>query len=78
MILSLTILPSAHSIGITVAKATRRGGDDESIAGNFKVIAREADLSPKTSGKKGRKPIKGEETIQPIKILLRRKASQTK
>lgn len=56
-------------------------GDDESIVGTFKQMAREADLSPKTNakgGKKSKKQTQNKELLQPSRIMPRKAASRTK
>lgn len=56
-------------------------GDDESTAGNFREVAREANLSPVSSAKtakKTRKQIQNREPVKPTRILPRRAASQNK
>lgn len=56
-------------------------GDDEFTARNFKVVAREGDLSPRTSansGKKGKKQAQNKEHLQPTRIFPKRAASMTK
>ncbi|OIT33309.1 hypothetical protein A4A49_09719 [Nicotiana attenuata] len=56
-------------------------GYDESFAGNFKQVARDADLSPRTSakgGKKAKKQTQAKEPLQPIRIMHKRAASQMK
>lgn len=54
---------------------------DESTAGNFKAIARDADLSPRIagrSGKKGKKQGQVKELPQPTRIMPKRAVSVTK
>lgn len=56
-------------------------GEDESTTGNFKALAREANLSPivgDKSGKKERKQAQNKVVYQPKRILPIRAASQSK
>ncbi|OIT02093.1 hypothetical protein A4A49_56549, partial [Nicotiana attenuata] len=55
-------------------------GDDESTAGNFKQVAREADLSLTTSPKGGKKTKKNQnkEPLPPSRIVPSRAASKCK
>ncbi|OIT22801.1 hypothetical protein A4A49_31374 [Nicotiana attenuata] len=56
-------------------------GEDESAAGNFKAVAREADLSPRVgdkSSKKEKKQGQYKEVHRPKRILPKRAVSQTK
>ncbi|OIT30604.1 hypothetical protein A4A49_41462 [Nicotiana attenuata] len=56
-------------------------GDDESIAGNFKAVAREGDLSIRVSGKsgkKGKKQTQAKEPQPPTRILPKKAASTTR
>ncbi|OIT40507.1 hypothetical protein A4A49_06360 [Nicotiana attenuata] len=55
-------------------------GDDESTAGNFKEVAKEANLSPTASAKGGKKTKKNQnkEPIQPSRIMPRRATSLSK
>lgn len=55
-------------------------GIDKSTIGNFKDVAREADLSPRfneKSGKKGKKQAQNRETLQPKRIFPKRATSTT-
>lgn len=56
-------------------------GDDESTAGNFKVVARERYLSPRITekhGNKGKKQTENKEQQPPTRILPKRAASTTR
>lgn len=75
---NVTPVENQHAIGDN--EKSEEADDDELTAGNFKAVARMADLSPRAgdnSGKKGRKQGQNKEVHQPKRILPRKAASQS-
>lgn len=69
-----------HNVGDPIEQLQDKG-NDESTAGNFKVIARKGDLSPRISGRngmKGKKQAPPMDQHPPIRILPKRAASTTR